>query len=147
MPEQGLRVVFSTFRRGLVFACIPDWYSRPREQFEGEFLEEVLDDVHHIGADVPNDVEEAEVGQGTRTVDSCCFLGVRFLRAAVIVRGFALRNTLSSIASIWGVVTSVAAEARVLAKPMVCWKPPTNDRCTYVLKVHETSEHILKSYT
>ena len=124
MPIHLLCEVRSIFRRSLVLAFVPLRDSCPREEFESQLLEPVFDDVHHIGADVPNDVEQVEEGQWTRTVDSRRFAGVRVFETAVVVAVFALRDALISIASIWGILPSCAAEAFVPLKPMVLGQPP-----------------------
>jgi hypothetical protein len=50
-------VVWIILTWGLVLVMRPHGHSGPCEQLEGQLFEEVFDDVHHIGADVPDYVE------------------------------------------------------------------------------------------
>jgi hypothetical protein len=60
-PELASVVVF-TFSWSLVFALVPFRCPLPGEELESDFFEEVLDDVHHVWADVPYDVEQVKEG-------------------------------------------------------------------------------------
>jgi hypothetical protein len=50
-------VVIIFLDRHRVFSIRPFGQACPIEHTHGKFLEEVLDDVHHVRADVPDDIE------------------------------------------------------------------------------------------
>jgi hypothetical protein len=114
-----LRELRVTASRLLVFGLVPFWGPLPCEELESELLEEVLDDVHHVWADVPNDVEVVEEGQGARTVDSCVVPDVVLFKSLVVVASQALSDALGGIARIGGAPVVGGSECRVCTHPMV----------------------------
>lgn len=105
MAPELTTVLRSTLLRLFVFAFVPFWCSLTSEQFKSEFFEEVFDDVHHVWADVPNDVEKVQEGQCTRPVDAGRVLDMRIPETAVVVASLALRHALCVRTRLgWGAV-------------------------------------------
>lgn len=79
----------------------PVRHATPCEQLEGELLEEVLDDVHHIRADVPDDVEQVQEGQRAGGVDPGVMFGGACGGPLPVVLGQSLGDSLVVCARWW----------------------------------------------
>jgi hypothetical protein len=75
--------------------------------------------VHHVWANVPNDVELVKEGQGARAVDSGVVLDMVLLKSLVVIASRALRDALGVIACFGWAPVVEGAEGRVRTKRMV----------------------------
>jgi hypothetical protein len=83
------------------------------EQPKGEFLEPILDDVHHIRTDVPDDVELVQKGECTPRVHPRCISRVAIVWPRPRVRGLSCFDCLSVSPRSWWVCGSLGAKGSV----------------------------------
>jgi hypothetical protein len=122
------RVVFSW---GPILFVGPCGYSFPCKELEGELLEEILDDVHHIWADVPDHVEQVEPGQGAGRVDPGLLAHMVLVEAPIFIACFTSRDAL--FVGPWANRASVAlgAEGSISTEAVPRRRPPVHARYNF----------------
>ena len=107
--------------------CGPFGDAAAAEHFECEFVEKILDDVHHVRADVPDQVEQEQKGQGACFIHPCRFPGVCFGRTSVHLAFAALLAGFIVRPEVWGVsrTLGLGAELGLLAERVSRWAPTT----------------------
>ena len=95
-------VIIGTIFPGFwAFFCGPQGDSFPHKQFEGQLLKEIFDDMHHIWADIPDDIEMAQVHERAECIHAAVRSWVACIGARPCIARFALVNGLRVGSGFW----------------------------------------------